>query len=1105
MLLPKNFEENKGQLKIYVAKTTSKALKEFLDSYRRLGIGGEEFRQIELEARECFSEKRMLGLYVEELLTLFLDLEKIRNKYPKDDDFQKSAFYLTAIHEVLHSTGELGKYKGYLLEWLNDGIVELLTREIAGKNYSKIVRDRWDPAYSHYTTAVNYLNDMVGKETVLAAFFKKDIQPIINGLKALGVSDAEIDKMFASGSRLREDGSNFAPFSELLRGISARTAERKKEMRILRETGEIVSSSVDSMSAYMAQFFQLFGKELPEKAKMQKELLEAARNEYLQNGTASARLASLRHAVAHFGGFKGHEGFQWLENATAEHLARRIMREYYYEEFMSLDWKTLETGQLHSAIARQLADIVGERALERAFVAGDQRIILEQLSVAGFPKEDVEKLLELGWLVGKGKKEDIDNLASCLRHMRRKRRRLLRGYALEELEHGLENDGWESAFGKAGAAAAERLQKEDAVGRNLRNLEAVLRRTNLLPEQGFNQPRSMDELRNALINRYSGGSAFLADQFISAAKTHLTLQDGMAGHSDISSLADELTALFSDMYFAKPTMEQLLAILGEEIYYAHSHPVPLAELFDYREVRTETASARFNDAYFAITGSPEEKANAIASLYNIADLKTPNDINAVFEAAEFVSSLCNRPMCEMKEDISAAILLSKAKLGDMNGSYTSTQLIDSMGAAIKQRGQVQFEQSARISETDARQYLKFHFARRDVPLEPLLNELKTTLGMIYPSSLIIFDVRRGFARYNAGASSSLPNHPGLGGSGSMGKFNPYASAFNLNSIKPRFGTVLAMHGLDEKMNPFQSGPLIRAAQDELRKKGYQSDFTRFMDVFQEYRKDGPKGIRFDMDSERPNGFLTPEEVLEMKYALCMEHACLFLELVSAFPGIAVPFKVFKDEDGNPIPHFTAGVFISDDYDTQKLLDEVAAAYYRPSLPYYRFGQDKVYRKKMLERVGIEGDFRGHLVLFDLSIMNLGAQYQHIEPITTPEEMLSAYLVDRGSYHYKKGRTEDAIAAYESALAINPRDQLARSHLIAYNSDINYNPERILDLTKDLELMVNTEDFVSRSTVLIALGEAEKAIEPLLWAIQISEDSAKARFLLSKLVGKRASL
>ena len=70
-------------------------------------------------------------------------------------------------------------------------------------------------------------------------------------------------------------------------------------------------------------------------------------------------------------------------------------------------------------------------------------------------------------------------------------------------------------------------------------------------------------------------------------------------------------------------------------------------------------------------------------------------------------------------------------------------------------------------------------------------------------------------------------------------------------------------------------------------------------MFRRYAIGGELDIKFDEGSERPKGCLTPEEVLERGYCLCLEHAFLVHELGSVFPtyetGRPIIFKVFRDD------------------------------------------------------------------------------------------------------------------------------------------------------------------------------------------------------------------
>ena len=401
-----------------------------------------------------------------------------------------------------------------------------------------------------------------------------------------------------------------------------------------------------------------------------------------------------------------------------------------------------------------------------------------------------------------------------------------------------------------------------------------------------------------------------------------------------------------------------------------------------------------------------------------------------------------------------------------------------------------------IPTSTAQLYFSTQYARGMTPADQeALKGLLRSFNMLYPAVILTFDPIRGFVSHQHQKIEEKdligPKPPGGGNGGSMGKFEPYGGN--------RFAPLLEQHTLPPDINPFRMGPKAAEELQELRKRSYPTDLARYGALFERYATGGQLGFKLDMESERPNGCFDVEETLEHRYCLCLEHAFLYRALGAEIPGIDTEpliFKVFRDENGSLIPHISNGILVENDAETKAVLEKLAAAQKKPRIAYYLFDADREFSQNILRRVG-----RGNkiLILVDLSQGNFGAQYQEIRLMTRDEEMLSAYFVDRGSYYMRKGDRQRALENFETALRINPYDELARSHLIAYFSDIRHVPERVLELTQHFNLLVNTEDLVSRALVLISLGRFEDAIVSLMHALQLSEHANKASILLSALV------
>jgi hypothetical protein len=286
----------------------------------------------------------------------------------------------------------------------------------------------------------------------------------------------------------------------------------------------------------------------------------------------------------------------------------------------------------------------------------------------------------------------------------------------------------------------------------------------------------------------------------------------------------------------------------------------------------------------------------------------------------------------------------------------------------------------------------------------------------------------------------------------------------------------------------------------------KEDLFAYGTMFERLASGRELGLAFDMDGERADGFLTPEEVLKLKYCLCLEHAYM-VKAVAEEAGMkdVYLFKIFRDEQGGQIPHISNGVFIENSQYNEEILKRMSMELKKARITYYRFNEDSEFRSTLPmqetgeKRKSVFAQAGKKLLLLDFSLANFGAQYQDIRLMQTGEELLSAYFVDRGSYYWRKNQREMAFEDFSTALKINPNDELARSHMIAYHSNIMLEPERVIELSDDHKLLVNSEDFVNRALAFIFKGTISPAVISLARAIQLSEYAEKARALMKDIM------
>lgn len=226
-------EKEKQELRVVVAETHEEAARQLVAPL----VGVADREQIDFQYNNFLEEfiDGTFAQYNEEAALAVVDLQAIEEKYP-DKRLQDSAFYLSIIHETLHHYGSVGKeFYGHSLEWLNEGIAEMLTREIASKLYGKIVRDgSWDKAYDSQVHITNLTVDLVEKDTLLKAFFGKTSAPLLAKLKKLGISEPEIKKLFEMGENLHNEEKSpasdaFTLFAVYLKQLKARRQPKQIE------------------------------------------------------------------------------------------------------------------------------------------------------------------------------------------------------------------------------------------------------------------------------------------------------------------------------------------------------------------------------------------------------------------------------------------------------------------------------------------------------------------------------------------------------------------------------------------------------------------------------------------------------------------------------------------------------------------------------------------------------------------------------------------------------------------------------------------------------------------------------------------------------------
>ncbi len=518
-------------------------------------------------------------------------------------------------------------------------------------------------------------------------------------------------------------------------------------------------------------------------------------------------------------------------------------------------------------------------------------------------------------------------------------------------------------------------------------------------------------------------------------------------------------------------MRQLANEVARDVFYANSHSIPVSEFMGVNRAAIKVPKELPEEPeklaeVLGVTGNMELLIGAASVMQGIC-----NNEPSVTNAVEAI--LCAK---ELRQTADAETLATAFALNDVGAELFA-------GAGTMRAGN-------KIQGGTARKYLDIHYpglhAEAD---EKALSRISELLGLAYPASFFRFHPKTGFTRFTVdlteeGQRVVLPDPPGNGGRGSMGKFNPYGVDF---------AELFQKHGL-EPVNPLAEGQKVAAA------RGKRTGFTEFVGyaaLFDEYATHGRAGLKFDAESERPTGFLSPEEVLERGYALCLEHAYLVLALNQGRRVFA--FKVFRDEEDGLVPHISTGVFFEETPMDMDIMIKAGATHLKPRIPYYLFDHDPEFRDSLLKELGMKARHGTRFALLDFSMANFGAQYGEIRPMSRAEDLLSAYFVNRGVYKMHRKLEKEALADFETALRINEADELARSHLVAYFADIEPNRQKVVELTSDFSRLVNTEDLVSRALAMISLGNTADALKALLAAVQLSENAVKARALIRQML------
>lgn len=132
---------------------------------------------------------------------IILNMECIQRQYSGEES-QQNALILTAIHETVEKYGGFpATYSQNRIKWLDEGITEMIAREISFKLFPETAGTAIKE-YAEYNSLAKSVCGVIGKSTVLSAFFQNSPGQIFEKLGNCGVPKKDILSLLKLGEAL---------------------------------------------------------------------------------------------------------------------------------------------------------------------------------------------------------------------------------------------------------------------------------------------------------------------------------------------------------------------------------------------------------------------------------------------------------------------------------------------------------------------------------------------------------------------------------------------------------------------------------------------------------------------------------------------------------------------------------------------------------------------------------------------------------------------------------------------------------------------------------------------------------------------------------------
>jgi hypothetical protein len=828
---------------------------------------------------------------------------------------------------------------------------------------------------------------------------------------------------------------------------------------------------------------------------------------------SSLVLTTIHELLHHFGDFGENVDFngqeypaEWLNEGIPEFLARETMKGAYPRDFEKLGWRDLQEYMDAMEAVRDLISLVGERTVTDAFISGN-----------------------FGIIARKAKEIHVsDKLEELLRNPFRKKK---------EQEEDLEGDtGGEAGTGaraekRYGCKLAEPASEAMAAFRELpadvrlaafERAAARLFPLNLLMTKPETPAISnWEEAEAYLTTQYNPPrTKFFIEQLIGIAKNYLELDDARAGPSDVVAFIESKAFEHQAGYGVKPTLKQLMDFVGDGVMAEYAHKKSITE--DYGAAFGKNEMGELREAIkitLGIIGNELFLWRNTQLALKAAGVESDEFANdTLLESCLLLERRLNRPDPTFFEVV---MFLSVARMKYFRDKepVKASDLNEKLKAERWSLNYPKELSYAAVSPQDGIAYLAKHpHGKPSHEKAEKLARLCGHLQFVYPSKRIVLEPENGillYGRYNRIDSYRAERIC----SGYVSRFAPYGrygAPHKENGDSNPFAGLLGKHGLPKGINPLFSGERVKeAARKTLEETEKEMTPARMeglagasrkqatagwllIKAFEKFSVRGQLGIRYDEFGHRPNGCFNAEEVLQYGYSLCLERAYMVIALMhelEEYVKNVIVVKVHRWEHGDVTAHACNAVLLPK---MTPVLDSNAAEIFgKPRLQHYRFERDGDFRKRLLDAAGMADDKETSMVLIDFTTTDFAPQYQEIS-IMTKTDLLSAYFTNKGTYHMRHGDARAALESFETASAINPQDELALSHRISYYSEVELDPARIVELSENYALLINTEDLLSRALALVILGRVEDGIEAALRARQLSNNYKRADVFLQEI-------